>query len=112
MPQALFVHGDPLMIDYTPSAAVASGDVLLIGDQVRIAHLDIPANRLGALAVEGGVYEVAKEGVAIADGKKVYWDDANKRVTETAGTSKAFGLTVKGTIATETTTLVQHRANS
>ena len=49
---AVFVH-DGSSIDYTPGAAVAAGDVVVQGDLVGVAKLDIPANVLGALAVTG-----------------------------------------------------------
>lgn len=37
-------------IDYTPTSAVAAGDVVVIGGRLTgVAHNDIPANTLGAL---------------------------------------------------------------
>ena len=44
-------------IDYTPSAAVDAGDVVVIGDILGISKLDIAADALGALALEG-VFDV------------------------------------------------------
>ena len=42
-------------VDYTPGSAVTAGDVVVQGDLVGVAKLDIAANRQGALAVEAEV---------------------------------------------------------
>ena len=84
MTVADFVH-EGNYIDYTPSAKVDAGDVVVRGYIVGIAKVDIPANTLGALAITG-VYGVPKQGgagVAFADGALVYWDVANERATAT-----------------------------
>ena len=47
-------------IDYTPTADVAAGDVVVLSNKlVGVAKLDIKAGELGALALTG-VYEMAK----------------------------------------------------
>lgn len=96
--EARFSHGEPLMVDYTPGSAVSAGTVVVIGDAPRIAHQDIPANALGALAAFGGVYFVAAD-AAIAVGKKVYWNNSANKVTETASGNKAFGQTIDAAAA-------------
>ena len=45
------------LLDYTPSSAVAAGDVVVIGSLVGVAPRAIAANAVGALAVEG-VFEI------------------------------------------------------
>jgi len=83
-------------VDYTPSADVAAGDVVVQGDLVGVAARPIAANTLGALAV-GGVFEFPKAtgtGKAIAAGKKVYWDATNKQATETSSGNTFLGKTV------------------
>jgi predicted RecA/RadA family phage recombinase len=45
------------LLDYTPAAAVAAGDVVVIGSLVGVAPRAIAANAVGALAVEG-VFEI------------------------------------------------------
>lgn len=92
-----FIH-DGNSIDHTPSADVAAGDVVVQGDLVGIAKLDIAADRLGALAVTG-VFDVPKVtgvGEAIAAGAKVYWDAGNSVATtdDNAGANKYLGKTV------------------
>jgi len=109
---ATFVHGDPLMVDHTPGSAVSAGDVVVLADTVRIAHRDIAANELGALAAEGGVYEVPKAAggsTAIADGKKVYWDAGNSVITATASTHKVIGETVGASLDADTTQRIIHK---
>lgn len=87
---ATFLHGDPVMVDHTPSSAVSAGDVVVSGDLALVAHNDIDADRMGALASGGGVYKCTAD-AAIASGKKVYWNAAASKVTETAGANKVFG---------------------
>ena len=48
---------DGVLLDYTPAAAVAAGDVVVIGSLVGVAPRAIAANAVGALAVEG-VFEI------------------------------------------------------
>lgn len=98
MPEATFRHGDPVAVDYTPGTAIAAGQVVaLFGAAltggVAIAHLDIAANTLGAVAVGGGVYEVTAD-AAIANGALVFWDDTANRVTATATGNRQFGYLV------------------
>ncbi len=96
-------------IDYTPAADVAAGDVVVQGDLVGVAKLDIAANTLGALAVDG-VFDVPKAsggGTAIAAGAKVYWDATNKQATATADANKYMGKTVKAAADADTTVRVR-----
>ncbi len=96
MAQAVFVH-EGASIDYTPGANVAAGDVIVQADLVGIAKLDITANKLGALAVQG-VFDFAKAtggGSGIAVGTTVYWDDTNNVATATATGNKLLGKVVK-----------------
>lgn len=103
--EARFLHGDPLMVDYTPGAAVAAGTVVVQGSVVGVAHNDIAANALGALAIGGGVYEFAKASggsTAIGVGVQVYWDDTNNVATATASSHKKLGMTVKASVDADT----------
>lgn len=93
--QATYRHGWPLMADHTPNAAVAAGDVIVVGTRVCIAHSAIAADALGAVAVGGGVYDVTAD-AALAAGAKVYWDDTANKVTATAGANKVFGYVAPG----------------
>lgn len=111
MATAEFIHGNPLMVDHTPSAAVSAGDVVVVGDVVRIAHNDIEADALGALAAVGGVYDVPCDGAtAFAAGVKVYWDATAGAATESDGTgaNNPLGWTAAAATAAETTLRVIH----
>ena len=108
MATATFVH-DGAAVDYTPGAAVAAGDVVVQGDLVGVAKTPIAASALGALAVVG-VFDVPKaagQGTAIAAGKKVYWDAANKVATETAQGNTYLGKTVAAAADADTTVRVR-----
>jgi predicted RecA/RadA family phage recombinase len=87
MPEAIYKQeGDH--IDYVPTADVAAGQVVIIGELVGVAHAPIAAGELGALTVRG-VFAFAKAtggGTAIAAGTKVYWNDTtNVATTEATG---------------------------
>jgi hypothetical protein len=105
MAEATFRHGDPVMADYTPSGGnVTEGQVVLIGSVTAntagegavagIAHRPITNSTLGALAVGGGVYDVVNLNNA-ANGKKVYWDDTNNKVTTVSTNNAVFGFIVE-----------------
>jgi len=110
MATATFRH-EGAAIDYTPGAAVAAGDVIVQGDLIGVANTDIPANTLGALAVEG-VFDFPKAtgvGTAIAVGSIVYWDDTAKEATTSsgAGANKELGKTVTAAGDNDTTVRVR-----
>lgn len=98
MAQATYRHGDPVMVDYTPSSGdVTAGDVILVGNltgfTVGIAHRDITNNVLGAIAAGGGVYECTNLNNA-ATGAKVYWDNSADKVTTVSTNNATFGFIV------------------
>jgi predicted RecA/RadA family phage recombinase len=106
MAQATFVQ-DGATIDYTPGADVAAGDVVVQGDLVGVAKLDIKANKLGALAVVG-VFDFAKAGgVAYTVGTLLYWDDAANTVTTTSAGNKLLGKCVRAAASADTTVRVR-----
>ncbi len=84
MAKATYVQ-DGDSIDYTPSSAVAAGDVIAQGTLVGVAKTPIAGNVLGALAVRG-VFDVAKAAVVFTAGAAVYWDADGDPVGGTAGT--------------------------
>lgn len=88
-----------LSVDYTPSVAVSAGDVVVQGELVGVAPVDIPAGTLGALQVEG-VFDFPKAaGVStgITAGANVYWDvaEAVAKTDAESGANKLIGKTVK-----------------
>lgn len=97
MAQATYRHGEPLMIDYTPSADVSAGDVVLLGNTTGltcgVVHTDIANAALGAIAAGGGVYDVVNLNNA-ANYAKVWWDDSANKVTTTSTNNALFGFVV------------------
>jgi len=95
MAEANFRSGSPVMADYTPGGAISAGDVVVVDDLACVAHVDIAASALGAVAVGGGIYSVTGD-AAIVAGSKVWWNDTANKVTETASTHKIFGYVAPG----------------
>jgi len=98
MPTAVFVQ-EGNQIDYTPSADVAAGDVIVLGDLVGVAKQPIAANMPGALAVDG-VFDFPKAtgaGTAIAAGVKVYWDEDTQQASEEGDESDSGSDSLEGT---------------
>ena len=96
MATATFVH-DGRTVDYTPTSAVAAGDVVVQGELVGVSKTPNAANALGALAVVG-VFDFPKAtggGTAVAAGANCYWDAANQRATTTATGNKLIGKCVR-----------------
>ena len=98
-------------VDYIPGADVAAGDVVVQGELVGVAKLDIQTGKLGALAVTG-LFDFPKAtgaGTAIAAGTRVYWDEAEQvaKADSEAGANKEIGKTVKA--AADDDTLVRVR---
>ena len=88
-------------IDYTPTADVAAGDIIKVGNLVGVAKLDIKAGELGALALVG-VYEIATNGTAIAAGAVVSVDPGTGKgcAADAAGAVK-FGHAVAAAAAAD-----------
>ena len=94
MVTARFIQSDETL-DYTPTSAVAAGDVVVLGEILGIAKTAIPADTLGALALEGqfAVPKATGGGTALTRGTEVYWDATNVRVTtDASGGKPRFGL--------------------
>ena len=101
------------LVDYTPGADVSAGDVVLQGDLIGVANLDIAANVLGSLAVQG-VFDFPKAtggSTAIGVGVDVYWDvaEAVAKADDEAGANKLIGKTVLAAGDNDATTRVRLR---
>lgn len=108
--QAVYL-GDGNRVDYTPVAAKASGDVVVVNGVVGIATQDIAAGALGSLGING-VWRMVKITGVIAVGTVVYWDPTGSPlggvagsgcVTSTAGTNVFLGITVKAALDADQT---------
>jgi predicted RecA/RadA family phage recombinase len=90
-------------IDYRPENDVAAGEVIVQGDLVGITRLDIPAGRLGSIAV-CGVFKVAKKANdTFSVGAKVYW---NGTAATTTTDDVVLGLAVADSAAADADVLV------
>ncbi len=108
MAQATFAH-DGDTIDYTPTADVAAGAVVVQGELVGVAKTPIAANGLGSLAVKG-VFDFPKAtglGSAISAGANCYWDATNQRATTTATGNKLIGKCVRAAAEADTTVRIR-----
>ena len=97
-------------IDYTPSSAVAAGDVVVQGDIIGVAKQAIVANTPGSLAISG-VFDFPKAtgaGTGIAAGANVYWDEADKqaKTDDESGANKLLGKTIQSAAETDATVRV------
>lgn len=92
-------------IDYTPSAAVAVGDIVMLNDLFCVATNAIPANRKGALAIEGA-FIVPKASGAIGQGAVVYWDATAGNITTTATGNKRAGKAAEAAGSSDATVKV------
>lgn len=99
MAQVTYRHGDPQMVDYTPSSGnVTAGDVVLLGNTTGltcgVCHRDIENNVKGALAAGGGVYEGVNLNNA-ANYAIVYWDNSADKFTTVSTNNAQFGYVVR-----------------
>jgi predicted RecA/RadA family phage recombinase len=106
MAEAIYVQeGD--MVDFTPTVDVPAGQVVVQGDLIGVAVVEIKANRLGSLATEG-IFDVAKlTTVAFTVGTSLYWDDTANVVTTTATGNKLLGKATRAAALTDPTVRVR-----
>ena len=105
---AQYVQDDDY-VDYTPSADLPTGSVVVQGDLIGVNVRPIPANTVGALCVEG-VFDVPKAtgaGSGIAAGVTVYWSAGAQQATATATGNKLMGKTTRAAADADTTVRVR-----
>lgn len=97
-------HGDTLTLT-APSGGVVSGSPVKIGNLLVVPQ----ASAAQGEEFEGktsGVFEVAKHGAGSAqawsEGSLVYWDDSNKRFTNTATGNLLAGVAVAAALTADT----------
>jgi len=94
-------------IDYTPTGAVAAGEVVEVSQLVGVASSAIAANELGAIQVEG-VFDFKKTAaLAISLGALVYWDDTANEANVTSASNMLIGKCVKAALAADATVRVR-----
>ncbi len=100
------------MIDYTPSSAVAEGDVVVFsgataGKIIGVATHAIAANVLGQMAIAGIFKLAAKSTDTFAIGEKLYWDATNLYVTVTSSSNTLIGNATEAKASGTTTCKVR-----
>ena len=84
------------------SAAIAVGDVVVLGTRISIAKIDIAVGVLGSVGM-GGVYELAaKSADSWAAGATLYWDATLLHLTDTAGANPVAGFAFAAKLALAT----------
>ena len=83
---------------YNAKAAIASGDLVIMGAIAGVAKTDIAAGGTGAVHITG-VYSLPKAGEAITQGTKVYW--SNNHVTTTKTDGVLIGVAANSSISSD-----------
>lgn len=85
-------NGETITWTNGTGSAIASGDIVKIGDLIGVALTDIAASASGAVATRG-VYELpAVNNAAITQGAKVYFDATAGKITPTATDNTLAGI--------------------
>lgn len=95
------------VIAYTPTATVASGDLVPIGARVGVVTTDGVNGTPIEARIEGvvSVPKLAADNMTV--GAVVYLDAANKRVTLSAGGNTVAGFVIAAAAAATTTALLK-----
>lgn len=115
--KAVLVHGEPLMVDYTPVAAVEGGDVKIDNGCPVVFHRpydpdDASATATPQAAIHGGVYDLDKDGTSgpvFAFGDPVYCHATNGATT--SDVDAPFGMCTKAAGTNDDTVRVFHNPN-
>ena len=93
-------------VDIVPTKDIAAGEIVIRGNLIGIAHLDIPAGVLGSLSTEG-IYNVEKSsGVTFEVGSFVYWNKNSGTATATETDTK-IGVAVAAAASGDTSVTVK-----
>lgn len=81
---------DGKLLDYTPSSAVAAGEVVVIGSLVAVAPRPIAANALGSLAIDGVWAMPCATGATGAQGSSINWYATSGVAHASTGTAAGY----------------------
>jgi predicted RecA/RadA family phage recombinase len=98
-------HGDTLTL--TPTAAVASGEAILVGKIFGVAVAAVLANTPGEFVTEGVFDLPALSTDTPTVGAVLYWDTANKRLTTTASGNTRVGVATAAKANGDTTARIK-----
>lgn len=83
--------GDGMTLEFTAGAAITSGDIVQVGDQLVIAVNDV-ANGEQGVGRTKGVYNLPCLGTdVVGQGDSLYYDSGNNRLTLTASGNQWAG---------------------
>lgn len=84
-------------VDFVPTASVAAGEIVKLGNLIGVTKLDTEGNARGTISLNG-VFDIAKaQGIAFTAGSNVFWDSQNKSA---AATGTFVGLAIEAAPAT------------
>jgi predicted RecA/RadA family phage recombinase len=95
------LHGQ--IIPYTPSADLAAGTLIHIGDLPAVTLEPMKAGVQGGVAVCAIIDGPRQTGAAWTQGTVVYWDTANTRFTTTSTGNKRVGVVVGSDVSSSAT---------
>lgn len=95
------VHGPGVVNYLNPAAAIASGDLVDLGDRYGVALTDVASNAVGAVAVDGVFTFTIATNTTVAFGTKLYYSNATT-LTTTAGNGTYVGACVEANTGTAT----------
>jgi len=95
-------------INFTASAAVSSGDVVVVGNLLAVAVTDVANGDVGAARIRGGFMIPKATGFAIAEGDIIQWDvSAGNAGTGTAASGDVTGAAIALSAAASADTEVE-----
>jgi predicted RecA/RadA family phage recombinase len=101
--QNLICSGEKIQVT-VPAAGLSSGQPYLLGSRLVIMETGSVNPGDLCVAVTRGVYSVpVATGTAIAQGAKVYWDNAAQNITSVAANNTYAGYAYAAVAATDTT---------
>lgn len=98
--------GDSLAVAVPYAGGVTAGQGVLVGALFGVAATDGAQNATVEAQTEG-VFDLTKEpALAITAGARVFWDNANRRITTTATGNFAVGISTAAALAADATVRV------
>jgi len=91
----------------TAPYALTSGQGALVGAIFGVAKTDLASGASGEFQTEDVIDLTKAAGVAITQGALVYWDNAARNVTTTAGSNKVIGAATQAAAGADPTARVK-----
>lgn len=92
------------VVDYTPSGAVAAGEIVTLANACYVASRAIASGALGSLYCDGLFKSTYSDsGGTITDGAKVYFNTTSNEITDSTSSTTLIGRSVGGASSTSGT---------